>query len=90
MCDDGSEGIRYMDNRIEDKIDKISDRLNSIDVTLAKNTVSLEEHIKRTNLLEEEVKPIKKHVDMIEGALKLIGVLAMIAAIIETIHTVFK
>lgn len=50
------EGHRL--DRIEDKIDKLGERLNSIDVTLAAQHVSLEHHIRRTEILEEVVKPI--------------------------------
>lgn len=77
-------------NRLEEKIDKISDKISSIDVTLAKNTVSLEEHIKRTNILEQKLGPVEKHVNMVDGALKLIAVAAMVATIAESIHLIFK
>lgn len=76
--------------RIENKLDKFGDHLAAIDVTLAAQHVSLETHIKRTELLEQEVKPIQKHVDMVNGALKLIGILAMIAAIIEAVYLLVK
>lgn len=62
-------------SRLENKVDKILDRVGSIDVTIAKQQVSLNEHIKRTNMLEAELKPIKRHVYMIQGALKLIAAL---------------
>ncbi len=79
-----------MDNprlsRIETKIDDISDHLSSIDQTLAAQHVSLKEHIRRTTLLESDVAPIKKHVNRVEGALKLLTLIATIAAIIEVIH----
>lgn len=52
-------------DRIENKIDKIVDRIGSIDVTVAKQQVSLDEHIARTNILEDEIRPIKKHVDIV-------------------------
>jgi hypothetical protein len=71
--------------RIEDKIDKVMEHTSSIDITLAKQHVILEEHVKRTNLLEEKLEPIQKHVNMVHGALKLIGLIATIAAIGESI-----
>jgi transposase-like protein len=77
-------------NRVEDKLDIISAKISSIDLTLAAQHISLEQHIKRTNLLEEEIKPVKKHVDMMNGAAKLLSFIAMTAAIIEAIHMVFK
>ncbi len=74
--------------RLEDKIDKIDSRLDNVDITLAKQSVVLEVHVKRTNLLEEAIKPLSVHVSMINGALKLLGVLAMVAAIVEAIMLV--
>lgn len=74
-------------SRLENKIDKLDDRLCSIDVTLAAQHVSLKEHMRRTQLLEEDVAPIKVHVAMIQGGLKLISLIGLsvgfIAAIVE-------
>jgi hypothetical protein len=69
--------------RIEVKIDDISDHLGSIDVTLGAQHVSLKEHIRRTALIESELLPIKKHVNMIQGAIALITVLATIAGLVK-------
>jgi hypothetical protein len=49
-------------DRIETKIDKLDSRLDSVDVTLAKQHESLKDHIRRTELLEQEIKPVAKHV----------------------------
>lgn len=46
--------------------EKILERLNSIDKTLERNTVSLEIHIKRTELLEEQMKKVSKHVTKVD------------------------
>ena len=77
-------------NRIEDKIDKIVDRISSIDSTLAGQAVELKEHIRRTEILEDEVKPIKDHVSMVNGVLKFIGLISALAVIVECIHMFFK
>jgi hypothetical protein len=69
--------------RLEDKIDKVIDKTASIDVTLAAQHVSLKEHIRRTEILEEEIKPIKRHVAMLQGCLKFFGLVAMSAGIVE-------
>jgi len=71
--------------RIEEKLDRIDERLNSIDKTLASQHVSIAEHIRRTNILENDLKPVKKHVIMVEGVLKFLGALAMVAGLIEVI-----
>jgi hypothetical protein len=68
---------------VEQKLDKIVDTLGQQAVTLERLTVTVEDHVRRTNILEEDIKPIKKHVWMINGALKLIGLLGLLSAIAE-------
>ncbi len=69
--------------RIEDKIDSLSTHLSSIDSTLAGQHVQLSEHIRRTSILEDTVKPIKEHVDMVKGAMKLIAIIGSIILVAE-------
>ena len=76
--------------RIEAKLDKVEEHIGSQAVTLARLTVSVEDHVKRTNILESELKPISKHVNMVEGAMKLLGAVAILATIVEAIHAIFK
>ena len=76
--------------RIEFKIDRIDQRINNIDVTLASQHESLKDHIRRTELLEDQIKPIQKKINYAEGALKLIGFVATIAGIIEVILLAVK
>lgn len=59
------------DQRIHDKLDKLDERLDQQGITLVKNTAILEEHIKRTALLEEDMRPIKKHVALVNAAAKI-------------------
>jgi len=68
--------------RIEIKIDNITGHLGSIDNTLTAQHVTLKEHMRRTALLEKEIAPIKKHVNMVQGAIALITLLATIIAIV--------
>lgn len=73
-----------MDNkRLEDKVDKIADNISEINVTLAKQSVILDEHVKRSNLLEAKMVPLEKHVTMVNGVLKFFGLIAVFASIIE-------
>jgi hypothetical protein len=78
-----------VDDRIDAKLDKISDHIANIDVTLAKQEVSLHEHIRRTTLLEQKIEPVEKHVLMINGALKFAGIVAVFIGIIEGILRIF-
>lgn len=68
---------------MEDKLDKIMERINNIDVTLGKQSVILEEHVRRTNILEKKLEPVEKHVAMVHGALKFLGIIAIFIGIIE-------
>jgi hypothetical protein len=79
--------------RIEDKLDSVADRLSSIDITLAKQHASLEEHMRRSianeaaiELVRQTMKPLEKASAMTEGAWKLVGVVTGVAAMIETLY----
>ena len=76
--------IRF--TRLEEKIDKVVESVANIDKTLAVNTSSLQEHIRRTELLEDAVEPIKKHVAAVDGVLKFIGVAGVILGIIAGVR----
>lgn len=71
--------------RIEEKLDRVVERIGSIDVTLAEQHLSLRHHIKRTDLLEATVKPIKSHVDRVDGVVKFLGVVALVLGIAAAI-----
>lgn len=60
-------------DRLLNILEKIEARLDTLDTTMVKNTMSLEEHIKRTNLLEEEFKPIKKDHALVKAGLKILS-----------------
>ena len=53
-------------NRIDNKQDKIFEELQTQNTTLVRNTVSLEDHIKRTNLLERKMDLIEEDVTKVE------------------------
>ena len=74
--------------RVEDKIDKIAEELMSIKVTLHGQHISIKDHIRRTNLAEENLKlireqidPIEKHVLYVNGFLKGLGVVSIVLGI---------
>lgn len=71
--------------RIVDKLDKLDGRLDSVDKTLIVNTASLEEHVRRTALLEEQMIPVKRHIAMFEGVLKVVGGLSVIASLLVSV-----
>lgn len=72
-------------DRIENKLDKIADAQSEMNSTLASQHVSLEDHIRRTNILESEIKPLKKRVNMVDGVLRFLGVIAILAGIYQAV-----
>lgn len=72
--------------RIEVKIDDISEKLADTNVILAQQHESLKLHMKRSDMLERAMKPLQRHVSMVDGVLRFIGVLAAIAAIVEAVR----
>lgn len=74
------------DNRLNDKIDEIIDKLASINVSIAKMEVDVAHHIKRTDLLEEQVEPMKKHADELAGVIKFLKISGVIVGIIEAVR----
>jgi len=75
--------------RIEDKIDGMSEKIGDINVTLRAQHESLKLHMKRSDSLEEAIKPLQKRKSLVDAGLKIIGFLAVIAAIVECLYTVF-
>lgn len=90
MSDDILRIIINKVDKLDNKIDNIADDIVHIKVTSAKQQESLNYHIKRSDLneenieiLREEVKPIKKHVDQVSGILKFLGVFSTILGILK-------
>lgn len=78
--------------KLLDKIENINKHLYSIDMTLVKQHASLEVHMARTTTNEKlieiivaDMKPIKKHVNHVEGGVKLLGLLALILGLLSAI-----
>ncbi len=76
--------------RIDEKLDRIDQRLDDIEKNLAVNNTLLEYHIKRTDMLEEEVKPLKGHVLKAQGVLVFIGVLSTLVAVAVSVLNIIK
>lgn len=71
-------------------------RLDAIEKVLILQEENLRTHMKRSDNLEklvdklrdEDIKPLSKHVNMVEGALKLLGVLSIVTGIIAAVISV--
>lgn len=74
--------------RIFDKLESIDKRLDSVDVTLGKQSIILDEHVKRTNLLEKKMEPIEKHVVIVGGLMKYVGFAISGGVLVELIKLI--
>lgn len=90
-----------MSNKLEEKVDKILEDITVIKVELAetkvildRNTESLQEHMRRTEILEtkfeSDLEPIKKHVAHVEGAGKLLVLGSVLVGIVLGLLELFK
>ena len=60
-------------NHILDKLKTLNSRQLDHNETLVRLTMTVEEHVRRTNLLEDEVKPLKAQAAWITMGLKTIA-----------------
>ena len=72
-------------DRIEAKIDKLDDRQDRMELTQVAQHLELKEHTRRSTALEEIVLPLQKKVTRAEGALQLIGLIGIVAGIVDVI-----
>ena len=68
-------------DKIDRKLEKIDERIDSIDKHLAVYNSQLRFHIKRTDMLEEELKPFKSSLIKAQGAIMFIGLLATVVSV---------
>lgn len=98
MNDD--QWLKLLLDKLDNKVDSIDQRLEEMQEVHQKNSLSLIEHVERTNFLEEQValmreqiSPIEKHVDHVNFTFKLIGIVAscigFIAGLIKTLSFLF-
>ena len=71
---------------LHEKLDKLDSRLDEYNDTLVKNTCSLEEHIRRTNILEEKVDLVEEDVRAIKNSSSLgaPGLIASLSSILDS------
>ena len=76
----------------ESKLDKIAERIEEIRIDLAEIRKDINYHIRRTDLAEDnirmlrvELKPVEVHVERVNGGLKLLGLILVVAAVVKVI-----
>lgn len=75
---------------IDDKIDFIVEKIHAIDKTLERNTASLELHMKRSDLLEQKLEPVEKHVAAVTGIVKAVSVFGVIVSTAAILYKFFS
>lgn len=73
-------------NYLHDVLVKMDDRLVDMHEVQIKQQASLDHHILRTDLLERELVPLRKHVYMAQG----VGAFLLILSLIATIYAAVK
>jgi hypothetical protein len=75
---------------ILDKLDKLDTRIDNIDITLARQNVTLEDHVRRSSANEEtleivrneadvRIRSLESYKDKILGAFAILGILGTLA-----------
>lgn len=81
---------RQWQERLEIKVDKLDERIDNIDITLAAQHESLKAHMHRSDVLEQQLEPIKKTHDMIAGSLKVLTFLGVLAGLFDVWYRLFR
>ena len=68
-------------DKIDRKLEKIDERIDNIDKHLAVYNSQLRFHIKRTDMLEKSMEPLKVHLNKTHGILPFIGVIATVITV---------
>ena len=68
--------------KIEHRLERIDEKMENIEKHLAVYNAQLRFHIKRTDMLEDEFKPVKASLVKAQGALCLIGIVATIVSVV--------
>lgn len=68
--------------KLDDRLDRLEDGGVETGKTLVLINANLAEHMRRTALIEEELKPVKDHVSMVRGVGAFLGILALVATVV--------
>lgn len=69
--------------RIEDKVDSLGEKVSSLSEHMGVYNEQLKIHIEGTVQNRSDIKNLQKQANMVNGALKFIGVLAALGAVYE-------
>lgn len=72
--------------QIREHFERIYTELTEINITLNKQHDQLKEHIRRTELLEKQIEPIKQKSQFLDGLVKLAAITLVIMSILHLLH----
>lgn len=75
-------------NIVVDELQRNTSRLDTYNETLVRLTVTVEEHVRRTNLLEQKIKPIEQHVQFINTFAKFMAAGATFLVALRSLHVI--
>lgn len=75
--------LREQTNKLDIQHQELDKRLDNIEKVMIAQEINLKEHMRRTDILEESIKPIQKHVTMVEGVFKFLGLLSLLIGIVS-------
>lgn len=89
--------IKNLYEKIDKNHESVDKRLDSIEKVIIVQEQNLQTHMKRSDMLEtmyielkeNEIKPLTKHVNQVEGGLKLLGVISLLLGIVAGIIKIF-
>ena len=83
--------------KLDEKVDKLDTRLDKVDVHLAVYNEQLKIHIEGTVQNREaikdlriDLKPVERHVELVNGFFKLVGFIALVVGIVEGLSHLFS
>lgn len=89
--------LEKIENKLDSKLEEQSGKLHSIDITLTRQEGQLAEHMRRTEVAEEnlatirdEFKPIQKHVELMNAASKIFTGTTIVFGLVYTILEIYK
>ena len=84
-------------DKLYNKVEDIDSRLDTVDKTLIAQHATLEHHIERTEIAEKRLGHIEdvlydkvlKHINQVDGALKLLGIISIVLGIAAGLYKFF-
>jgi hypothetical protein len=82
--------LKIILNGLDGKVDKLDTHLNSINVTLAQQSIILDEHQKRSTQLEDRMVPVEQHVQNVGAIFKFFGFMSILVSLVAGILKIFR